>query len=464
MRRQLRTFRPAPTTARARRDRGTALTEFVIIIPLFIVLLFWSEFFVDTGIVKMKMEEASRYTVWELTAQRDPAEIAVEVKDRFADLNSPADLPGSLPATRSFRNISMLASLSVGQTASMSGSSPAPVSFPNNPVLSALTRGLFALSNRTVDGYVSQLNRGGGHWKTDREYTSKVDLTVANTLFPTGSIFGIFFDAHSRLNSESVVSRLHFRAASPLLLVDTWKAWPGPYAYTASKPNTDVYRTFTSSGANAVETELSKRVGDVVFAGLGKNGVLGVIGIVLQFLGLVNPVSTQTWDQQGPIVSWPGAPPLHSWSAGQSAPIQRIGDLSIKTGGGTNASMLSNIQSPEPGIDRSRYTTPSRINSQFWGPGIGGLSVDQVLNPSAGGLQHTPGIVPKLVAPTTVNKATANPYITLYDSTCRDGYYMGATKSGISRFKTADYYGQTNPGCPGSSSAGGGGCTNGWCP
>ena len=40
-------------------DSGTDLTEFAIVAPLFIILIYWSQFFADLGVLKLKAEEAA---------------------------------------------------------------------------------------------------------------------------------------------------------------------------------------------------------------------------------------------------------------------------------------------------------------------------------------------------------------------------------------------------------------------
>src|SRR5437868_3212743 len=78
--------------ARLGADSGTALTELAIIAPMFILIVMWSEFFWNVGLVKLKVEEAARFTTWEMTAQREPAMVADEVQDRFQDLESPVSI------------------------------------------------------------------------------------------------------------------------------------------------------------------------------------------------------------------------------------------------------------------------------------------------------------------------------------------------------------------------------------
>ena len=453
--------------ARPARDAGSGLTEFVIITPLFIILIFWSEFFVDAGIVKMKMEEAARYAAWEMTAQRTPEDVQLEIKDRFADLNSPRDMAGSLPSTRSFRSISMEATISAPQAAPMTGTPP-PSPQPSNAILRFLQGGLSRLTSTSVPAFLRQL---GSKWNTTREYSAKVSLSVTNTLFPTGSILGLFLDTKSNLPGSSVVNRLQFKSSAPPLLVDTWKAWPGPMGYTATNANTDVRKTYSATGSNVVEQELSKRLDTMTFGGAANSGgILQILGFIVQLIGLVNPVSCQTWDQGGPVVAWAGATALHNWSPSAGTHIQRVADLTLNSGGGDDATVNANIPSPErivassQTLDRTRYTTPSRINSVFWQGGplsLGGLSVDPLA--TAFGSAPFPGDDGLVVdLRSSINKPQNNPYVLLYNSGCRDGYYMGATKSGVNRWKNAVYFQQLHPACPGSTNTSGGSCPPGW--
>jgi hypothetical protein len=443
-----------PKGRRVSKDTGSGLTEFVIVAPIFIILILWSEVFVDTGIVSLKMEEAARYATWEMSAQRLDTEVQDEVQYRFADLNSPKVFQQGKPSTRSFRSISMQTTIK-SQAAGLTGTAPPPSAITGGGVASYLLRGISGLLGGSVNSFINNL---GSRWSTKREYYASIDLTATNTLFPGGHILGIFIDA------PPADRTLHFHANSPAMLVDTWKAWPGPFGYTpSSRANTDVRTTFNPTGANAVEKELSQRLNDVAFLGRAGNGsILQILGFVLQILGTLNPVSEQTWDQGGPVVSWPGATPLHSWSAGQLSHIQRVGDTVKDTGGGDDTTVNKSIRSPQIGVDRTRYTVPSRVNSRLWGAGVGGLDTSTTLGTGSGNFATKgPGFVSTVMETSTVNTDAVNPYVMLYRSDCRDGGYMGAIKLGVNRWNNASYFQTTHTRCPGS--ANNIPCISGWC-
>src|SRR5438270_1958023 len=79
------------------RERGSALVEAAIIIPVLVMLLYWAIGMTDIMVLRVKAAEAARYALWETTVFRTPTEINREVRTRFADLKSPASV--NLPYT-----------------------------------------------------------------------------------------------------------------------------------------------------------------------------------------------------------------------------------------------------------------------------------------------------------------------------------------------------------------------------
>lgn len=53
---------------RRSKERGAALVELALVVPIFVVLLLFAAFFTDVIRVKLKLQEASRYAAWEMTS------------------------------------------------------------------------------------------------------------------------------------------------------------------------------------------------------------------------------------------------------------------------------------------------------------------------------------------------------------------------------------------------------------
>ena len=75
-----------------REEEGSALVEAAILIPVLILILYWSSAFTDVLVLKIKASEAARYALFETTVWKRPAQIDQEVRTRFADLRSPASV------------------------------------------------------------------------------------------------------------------------------------------------------------------------------------------------------------------------------------------------------------------------------------------------------------------------------------------------------------------------------------
>ena len=75
-----------------REEQGSALVEAAILIPVLILILYWSSAFTEVLVLKIKASEAARYALFETTVWKRPAQIEQEVRTRFADLRSPASV------------------------------------------------------------------------------------------------------------------------------------------------------------------------------------------------------------------------------------------------------------------------------------------------------------------------------------------------------------------------------------
>lgn len=88
---------------RSREQRGSALTEFALVVPALVTILMFSMFFTELIRMKLKMQEASRYVAWEMTSymlsdyaannhdgafQSAMDRAVAEANDRYKDLDS----------------------------------------------------------------------------------------------------------------------------------------------------------------------------------------------------------------------------------------------------------------------------------------------------------------------------------------------------------------------------------------
>jgi hypothetical protein len=402
---------PPPTaqrlTLKQRRDReqGTALTEFVVIMPLFILLLFWSEFFVDLGLVKLKAEEAARYALWEMTAQRDPGAIQAEVSQRFKDLSSPADINSSAPVgVRSFKNVTIsTVSIVNNINAPFEGNLQLGWGGGGGGFLNAMLRGIGGLIGRTVDRLVQKMG-----FETHREAQATIEFQVTNSLFPGGKLNGAAEGKLYEINEPGRALNLTIRTKSPPMLVDTWKAWPGPFASGSKNTNTDIYDTYArNGGASAPEAEVSSRMSKMAFFGLQNNIIMRIVGFTFTLTGFRDPFSTKTWkDKSGPICMLPGDNALHSWAPGSGLGSLRLGDRIYPQA----AALQQPFDSPNTGTDRPRSTVPGRLHTGWWN--------------SEGGMTS----VPRAVSFTNTQNAYQAEYA------CRDAFYMGSTVPGLKRY------------------------------
>lgn len=395
---------------RADDDEGTALTEFAIVAPLFIILIYWSQFFADLGILKLKAEEAARYATWEMTAHRAPSAVSSEIQTRFVDLESPQARNGTKPAGALSWPAVQVARVSIQDRieASFAGRIEQPPS--DGSFLGDVIEAVSKFLNKAADWIIKQLE-----FDTRGMARSEVAFTVQNTLFPSGSILGIFFD--SGVNPTITVT-----ARSPDLLWNTWKAWPGK-AWGGSI-ETDVYDTYprVNSRDSAPERVVANQVAKMTWFGIGQK--LDVVDDVLAFAKLPPIFGAETWRQPrvgaGAISMLPGEPQNQSWQPGYQQPLQRIGNEWERS-----ATVVRLPQSTHKrGVDRQRFTVPSRLRTAFW-TDLGGTNVNA----------STQRMV----------QDNENPYVRMYR--CRSAYYMGATRDQLQHYNQSDWANRAYPGC-----------------
>jgi hypothetical protein len=296
----------------------------------------------------------------------------------------------------------------------------------------------------------------------------------SNNMFPGGSIGltdnGYYLGGSNGLDSPGTaqVSTVNFISQSATIMADTWKAWPGPNGSLNNQQDDTVspLTTYAQNGMNTVEQEVSARLQNIAFNG-GANGIVaGIVNLIFGSLGIGGPLSvlpSHSAAGEGPVAMYPGATPRGSQPFYAGVPVQRAGNDTqttsdtISTPTGIPAGRLA---SPVAGVDRWRYTMPSKINTVFWS-GVGGLGT----SPNFGGsslVGVSPGstlaVVPTVSTNSAWNGPSYNPYPTMYE--CRDAYYMGAMTPQSTRWGNAGYYSSSF----GSQCAGTSICAGGWCP
>jgi hypothetical protein len=236
----------------------------------------------------------------------------------------------------------------------------------------------------------------------------------------------------SSLSMPEALARLAFRAPLPgerpmSIVFDTWKAWPKPAEFTRSGAPTDV-ATSPMNTYPIVEQVVSEQVKKIAFAGLTStpwfsrlNGITGKIlssGITEDMLGghLPQVFSAERMDGPfaGPISILPVALPAESW-----APAQCDVNGSLQTCGTHRlGSLVTSADTPQflaeddalgKNVDRTRYTVPFRINSEYW-TSPGGV---------AEAAAETPSLTPLPNALATQNESVAS-------WNCRGHFFAGA--------------------------------------
>lgn len=390
-------------------DAGTALTEFAIVAPLFIILIYWSQFFADLGILKLKAEEAARYATWEMTAHRATSAVSNEIQTRFVDLESPAARNGTKPAGALSWPAVTVARVNIQDRieAKFSGRIEQPAS--DGSFLGDVIEAVSKFLNKAADWVIKQLE-----FDTRGMARSEVTFTAQNKLFPSGNVLGIFFDS-------GINPTISITARSPDLLWNTWKAWPGK-AWGGSV-ETDVYDTYprVNSRDSAPEKVVANQVAKMTWFGLGQK--LTIVDDVLAFAKLPGIFGAETWREPrvgaGPISMLPGDVQTQSWQPGYQQPLQRIGNEWERS--------ATTVKRPQdtvnPGVDRQRFTVPSRLRTVYWS-GRGGESDANK---------------PRMV------QDNQNPYVQMYR--CRSAYYMGATRPQLQHYNQSDWANRAHPGC-----------------
>jgi hypothetical protein len=416
-------------------ERGSALTEAAIVVPCLVLIVYWSAALSDVMVLKLKATEAVRYALWETTVFKSPEQIGLEVQQRFTDLRS----PGGLRAQHTGLTLYPLArdlawSAQVDTTtaeASLGGTSRLP---PTGGPWDRFIDVVGGTISRAVDTAAA-----GMKFNTHGVALARVSLVRARhgrrpAVLGGGDLPGL--RGGNDLSGPRSLASFAFHAPlgshRPMRLVfDPWKAWPKPAPYTFAGAATDLgispSRTYPE-----VERQVSAQLGGIAFLGVTRipgfrelNGLVGRIfrfGVTKAVVGGTLPdiFSSERMDDlatnRGPITILPPEQAKESWVphhceiAGTDVPCptQRAGDV---TTAGSSPICLDDEHSVGDGIDRTRYTVPYRINTEYW-TRSGGL--DRELE--AGQVEH---VKPHL--------ATDNGYVNTYR--CRGHFFGGSRRA-----------------------------------
>jgi hypothetical protein len=369
-------------TATNASERGSALVEAAIVLPVLVLAVYWSAAMTDVLVLKIKSSEAARFALWETTVFREGPQIDADVRARFSDLRSPARLElaatGLLLYPRA-KDLEWSASVDTAyEKVGITGEARLPSGSAGVATLLNVVLGLFT---RSVDAAIARQG-----FNVYGAAAARVKLVRAShrdsPILAGGDLVG------RRGGNDLAVaqSMVDFSFQTPLpserpmrLVFDTWKAWPRPARFTPieGKPtNTDAS---PMQSYPIVEEQVSAQVGQIAFLGLKRWGVLAKISDALSgaastsamrtILGgeLPDLLGTRRMDggggPRGPITILPVARPDVSWVPGNGLNVQRVGD--VGTAGERPVELRGNEALTE-GADRSRYTVPYRINTQYW--------------------------------------------------------------------------------------------------
>ena len=384
-----------PTRTQQRRtQRGSALVEGAIIIPVLVLLMYWSAAITDVMVLKIKGEEAARFALWEMTVFRNPGQISTDVRARFADLRSPASenksftglmlYPQSKNVIWSAQVNDHVRQVSIGGTWQVPKGPPGLGRFIGI-ILSFLSRNVDAAMRRqqyNVFGYAeatATLNRASH---------------IGSQILGGGDLLGN--KGGNDLDHPASMANFTFqtplRSERPMRLVfDSWKAWPKPRAYTLNGAPTNTNATPAQS-YETVEEQVADQADKVAFFGIKQNATVGKIinglnklfnspvGRLLAGGHLPNLFSARPMNDQrdpghaleGPTTILPVERPDVSWVPGAGLGNQRLGsETPFATLTGDDTLQMTGS------VDHSRFTVPYKINTRYW-TADGGATLDSI--------------------------------------------------------------------------------------
>lgn len=417
-----------------RSERGAAVVEAALVLPLLVVLLYWSIAMTDVLVLKIKSSEAVRFALWESTVFRDPKDIAADVAARFADLRSPASQQLAFTGLMLYpRSQDMVWTAEVDTT-----SKAVPIGGEGNlqlPVVPDAVSGAVGTVVSLISGVVDEeLDRE--QFNVHGSAEARVQLVRASHLESAILNGGDLLGRRGGDDVDHARSMANWSFQTPLpgqrpmrLVFDTWKAWPKPAVFNRAGapdgPGISPQLTYP-----VVERQVSAQVDKIAFLGLRQTAAFqklsGAMGELLHsdamrtMLGGEAPdiLATGTMDgdgPRGPITILPVERPDVGWAPGGGLNVQRIGD--VGTAREEPVWLRSNeaLVKDDGGEDYSRYTVPFRINTRYWTED-GGMDGDA---------RH-----PRLAKPDGEVGAASNGYVDTFH--CRGHFFAGAVRAGVS--------------------------------
>ena len=416
-----------------RREEGSALTEAAIIFPCLMLIVYWSAALTDIMVLKLKAAEALRYALWETTVWKSPAQINSEVNAKFVDLASPRDMTRQHTGLLMYPlAVDMQWGANVDTTStrlSLGGNAP---NAPTNGLWDKFLAMLAGVLAKGVD-IATNLEKFNVHGVA----LARVTLVharhdeQASPILKGGDLLGM--KGGNDLDHSASMTNFTFQAPLPSerpmqMVFDTWKAWPKPAAYTRDGGGTNL-NVAPSQTYPEVEKQVTAQVDKIAFFGLnsvpGLSQVTNLLGKILNISGFLlgghppNPFKASRMDDgsHGNITILPPERAAESWAPQRcqidgsmvACPNQRVGNIT-----GNSEKFLDSSQSLGNRVDRTRYTIPYKINTQYWQT-YGGVNHD-MNSPTA-----------KIDGSFKSQLATNNEYVKTYQ--CRGHYFAGSTKA-----------------------------------
>jgi hypothetical protein len=321
-----------------------------------------------------------RYALWETTVFKAPGQIQDEMQRKFADLRSPRDVQAQgsgLLLTPGLLNPGFKVDLDTTKEVSIGGkvTQPEQLGFLGTVVDTA-----FGALAKEVDAEMER-ERFNVRGKAEARVSLGPGNAGGSPILNGGNVLAADFSRPSSLTRMALQAPLP--SERPMQLVfDTWKAWPKPAEYTLDGAPTNVgvspMRTYP-----VVEEQVSAQVDKIVFFGLNRQPWFETVRSAGRFMAdrlgtlaggsFPDVFSAARMDgpERGPITILPPEPADASFvpsecdvdGRSEACATQRLGDLRTS---GTRPGSLNDTDTLGSHVDRTRYTLPFRINTQYW--------------------------------------------------------------------------------------------------
>ena len=418
-----------------REERGSSLVEAAILLPCLVLILLWSIALADVLLLKLKGAEAARFALWETTVWKPREQIDRDLRERFADLRSPAGIHRAMTGLLTFPSAATARwSADVDTRAAEVELAGNRLRFGGGPAVPAA---FITTATSWMSHGVQAAMRAQG-FNLSGVASARVRLIAGregSRVLSGGDLLGLRggrdLGAHGSLANFALTSPLE--SERPLHLVfDTWKAWPKPAAFRRTRAPTDV-GTPPQQTYPAVERQVAAQVDSIAFFGLRQKPWFAALDsvtariqgsfVAAALVGgrLPRIFSTGRMDSAagGPVTIRPMAaaqggfvPDVCDTPAGRQERCtsgrhgaQRVGDVEAN-----DERRLTGLDAFTEGEDVTRSTVPHRIASRYW------------LASGGAGTGLRPGL-----APMPARLARSNPYVEAWS--CRGPFFAGSTRA-----------------------------------